>query len=309
MKQRYLYSLIFGIPGVLISAFVALLAGGVTAGLFWIFIFGDNVWPFWAEWIIAAITVIAFITALSFIARIGFFVGKKREIENTPINNKHIIISVTTLVLLVFLMVIYQRGYIFKEPPSKVCKDICVQKGYDGISTSLGRTVSGKNTCSCWNKATKKYDEVGSIGETENQQSDFIIIKIPIIEYKVPGNILSEPIIKGYSQKIIRKNDEFIIDPATLGYNMEHSVGDIKLRLVDILQDSIVVDVLANEQFNGNFYPLDEIERRSIKNGGCLGAFPLVMDVYYEYCFELNESDSQMTLKYKIEGKSTMPLP
>lgn len=151
--------------------------------------------------------------------------------------------------------------------------------------------------------------EISEDREMENQQSDFIILKIPIVEYKVPGNILSEPIIKGYSQKIIRKNDEFIIDPATLGYDMEHSVGDIKLRLVDILQDSIIVDVLANEQFDGTFYPLDEIERRSIKNGGCIGAFPLVMDVYYEYCFELGKSDSQMTLKYKIEGESTMPLP
>jgi len=163
MKQRYLYAFIFGIPGVPISAFAAIFAGGAATGLFWIVIFGDSLWPFWTEWIITVIGVTVFIIALFFIVKIGFSVGKKREIENIPINNKHIVISLATTALLVFRMIVFQRGYIFKKPQHKVCYDLCIQKGYEGVSTSVGREISGKSMCSCWNNATGKYDEVGNI--------------------------------------------------------------------------------------------------------------------------------------------------
>lgn len=163
MKQRYWYAFIFGIPGVLISAFAAIFAGGAMTGLFWIVIFGDDQWPFWTEWIIAAIGIAAFIIAFSFIVRMGFVAGKKREIEGIPIDNKHIVISLITTVLLVFRIIVFQRGYILKKPQHKVCYDLCIQKGYEGVSTSVGREISGKSTCSCWNNETEKYDEVGSI--------------------------------------------------------------------------------------------------------------------------------------------------
>ena len=163
MKQRYIYSLLLGIPGIAISAFAAIFAGGATAGFFWIFVFGDNEWPFWTEWVIATIAGIVFITALSIIVRIGFSIGKKREFKNIPINSKHIMISVATLVLLAFFMITFQRGYIFEKPDHQICFDLCIQKGYDGSGTSLGPKVSGKSTCSCWNNETKEYDEVGII--------------------------------------------------------------------------------------------------------------------------------------------------
>jgi hypothetical protein len=149
--------------------------------------------------------------------------------------------------------------------------------------------------------------EVG--GEvTAINEMDFILLEIPIMKY-ADGNFLSTPIVLGYRQQIIQKNDEFIIDPATLGYEMSHSVGAMKLKLVDILSSSIIVDVLADIRFDGNFYPRNQTERHNITDGKCIGSFPLVVDAYYEYCFEVGVRDSRILLKFNIEGRSTMPSP
>lgn len=100
-KQRFIYSLIFGIPGILVSVLIGLFAGGATGGFLWIFVYGDNQWPFWTEYIIASITGIVFIISLIVIIKIGYSVGKKREIEEIPISIKHVIISVVILILLI----------------------------------------------------------------------------------------------------------------------------------------------------------------------------------------------------------------
>jgi len=142
----------------------------------------------------------------------------------------------------------------------------------------------------------------------ESSETDFIVLEVPIIEYE-NGNVISEPIIKGYSQQKIKQKDEFIIDSATLGYRISNSVGDIKLKLVDILPDSIIVDILADVRLDGNFYQRDEFDSHKIKDGSCINAFPLVVDAYFKYCFDLYERDSIKTLKYRIEEESTMPSP
>lgn len=156
-----------------------------------------------------------------------------------------------------------------------------------------------------------EFDEYDEVKITENRGIDntkLIILNIPVIEYE-NGNLLSEPIIIDYDQEIIMKNDEFVIDPTKLGYDIGLSIGAMKLRLVDILPDSIIIDVLADIQLDGKFYPRDEIERYDINNSSCVSAFPLVVDVYYEYCFELNKGDSHFSLSYSVREDSTMPSP
>ncbi|MCH7492316.1 hypothetical protein IID19_01850 [Patescibacteria group bacterium] len=160
MKQRYSYSIIYGLPGLFISAFIAILPAGAIAGVFWILVFGDNEWPAWAWWAITAVGIIVFIIALYFIVKMGYSKGKRLEIDNTPTNKKHILISLSTFVILFILMIGFQRGYLFEKPSSTVCRNLCIEKGYDGSGTSLSPVVDGKTTCSCFDVATKKYNEV-----------------------------------------------------------------------------------------------------------------------------------------------------
>jgi hypothetical protein len=60
-------------------------------------------------------------------------------------------------------MIVFQRGYIFEKPDSQVCRNLCLQKGYDGTGTSLSPRDVGNVACSCWNNVTEEYDEVGII--------------------------------------------------------------------------------------------------------------------------------------------------
>ncbi|MFH1451473.1 MAG: hypothetical protein ABIF89_02595 [bacterium] len=123
--------------------------------------------------------------------------------------------------------------------------------------------------------------------EEQTVVSNSIILKIPIIEYKVPGNVLSDPAVKGYTNKTVQRGSEFVIEPSTLEYLLSGQVGDIKLKLIEIKNNSVVVDVLADKQFDKNFYPRKTIERKEILNNSCISAFPLVTDVYYEFCFDV----------------------
>ena len=144
--------------------------------------------------------------------------------------------------------------------------------------------------------------------ETIQPEINTIILEIPVIEYE-DGNQLTEPIITGYDQVVIKRGDEFILDPAALGFIPGKSVGAVQLRLVKINPDSITVEILADTMFDGKYHPRDPIERIEIKDGTCMEAVPLVMDVFYQYCFGLDSSGSQFLLRYRIEGESTMPKP
>ena len=135
-----------------------------------------------------------------------------------------------------------------------------------------------------------------------------LILEIPLIEYE-GGNQLSEPIITGYSTQRIKPGEEFILDPAALGFLLAESVGAVKLKLVAIDSDSITVDVLADTSFDGEFHPREPVESIVIQDGTCIDALPLKMDVFYRYCFELGRSAPHITLRYNLEGESTMPKP
>lgn len=147
------------------------------------------------------------------------------------------------------------------------------------------------------------------LGFENNVSTDSIILKIPIIEYKVPGNVLSDPVVKSYINKTVQKGSEFVIKPSTLGYLLSGQVGDIKLKLVEIKTNSVVIDILADKWFDKNFHPRMKIERKELSNNSCINAIPLVMDVSFEFCFNIENENGQIALKYRIQGESTMPRP
>jgi len=150
--------------------------------------------------------------------------------------------------------------------------------------------------------------ETTKMEETAQPEISVLILEIPVIEYE-DGNQLTEPIITGYDQAVIEQGDEFVLDPAALGFIAGKSVGAVKLKLVKIYPDSISVEILADASFDATFQPRDPVDRLEIKDGTCIDAFPLVMDVFYQYCFELEGGEPHMILRYRVEGESTMPKP
>jgi len=154
MKQRYLYSIIFGLPGLIVSVYLSFIPGGAIAGFFWIYVFGDNRWPDWTNWIgwaLWLITIITFIFIQFFITLIGYRTGKKRESKNIPTNYLHVTSSIALFIVLTISMIYYQRGYLINAPPSTICSNLCLQKAYTSsyYGPDLLNLNSGTNICKC----------------------------------------------------------------------------------------------------------------------------------------------------------------
>jgi hypothetical protein len=149
MKKRYLYSLLFGIPGFFVSVMISLLAFGAVAGVLWILVFGDNPWPSQIETMLPILFAFIFLVVWIGIIFMGFVTGKK--LENDPVvNNKHILVSGALTIMFVLFIVLQQWsvGNMGPKSNSVLCSDFCRQKGYSG--SGMPPQNSGNRSCSCF---------------------------------------------------------------------------------------------------------------------------------------------------------------
>ena len=155
MKKRYLYSLLFGIPGLFISGMISIFAFGALLGILWLFVFGDNPWPaFWEA--IASVLFIFFTLALwAGCILLGYFVGKRLEKDPT-VNKTHIWIS-AGLTMMFLLLILFQQwsvGSLGPTSDSALCSEFCTQHG---LSTSgMPPANSGDRICSCYDDSGKE---------------------------------------------------------------------------------------------------------------------------------------------------------
>jgi hypothetical protein len=148
MKKRYLYSLLFGIPGFIISVVISFMFFGFLVGVLWIYVFGDNPWPSLIEKILPALFALVFLTLWITTIVVGFIVGKR--LENNPVlNKKHILVSIGVTIIPILFIVLYQVsvGNIGPKSDGERCSDFCSQRGYSG--SSMPPEDSGERSCSC----------------------------------------------------------------------------------------------------------------------------------------------------------------
>ena len=89
--------------------------------------------------------------------------GKKREEKKLSIDYKHILASIIILILLIPLMIFYEREYIFEKPDYQICRDMCEDRGYyDGYGINY-KKVPGQKLCHCWDNTKKESYDVGII--------------------------------------------------------------------------------------------------------------------------------------------------
>ena len=148
MKRRYLYVLLFGLPGLFVSAVISLFVFGAAAGLLWLFVFGDNPWPASSESALTLLVALVFLGAWTATLVIGYAFGKRRE--NDPVLDKrHVLISLGATLGVILLIVLYQVrvGNIGPRPDSVICSDYCAQQG--SSASSMPPRDFGERTCSC----------------------------------------------------------------------------------------------------------------------------------------------------------------
>jgi hypothetical protein len=159
MKKRYVYSLLFGLPGFFIASIVTIVFFGALMGVLWLFIFGDNPWPDSTEKILPILLALTFLLVWVASITIGYQVG--RRLENDPLlNRNHILISVAITAVFILFIVFQQWsvGNIGPKSDDTLCSDYCSTQGYSG--SGMPPRNSGDRTCSCYDSSGKEVIKV-----------------------------------------------------------------------------------------------------------------------------------------------------
>jgi hypothetical protein len=151
MQKRYIYSLLFGVPGFLVSLIISSLLVGASAGFLWIYVFGDNPWPASGEKMLSLVFLLIFLTSWVVFIVVGFVIGKNAE-KDPALSTKHIMVSAAAVIVLIVLIVLYQLsvGNIGAKSDSILCAEFCSGKGYGG--SGVTPKDSGDLRCSCFDE-------------------------------------------------------------------------------------------------------------------------------------------------------------
>jgi len=148
MKKRYLYALLFGIPGFFVSGIITLLVFGGVIGILWIYVFGDNPWPVSTDTLLSVLLIVGFLLLWTASIAAGYVIGKRLE-SDPAWNRTHILISGGLTLLFILFIVLQQLsvGNIGPKTDSALCSDFCIQKGYSG--SGMPPQNSGDRSCIC----------------------------------------------------------------------------------------------------------------------------------------------------------------
>lgn len=152
MKKRYLYALLFGIPGLFVAGIISIAFFGGLMGILWTFVFGDNSWPTAIEIIVSILFVLLSLVLWIGFLIAGYLIGRRLETDPT-VNRNHVLISGALTLLFIVLIVLYQWniGNLGPHSDSVLCSDFCTQHGYSGSGMPPG--ASGNRMCSCYDDA------------------------------------------------------------------------------------------------------------------------------------------------------------
>ena len=152
MKKRYLYALLFGIPGFFVAGMIALFVFGAVMGGLWLFVFGDNTWPFSMDILLPVLLVVVFLLLWVGFITLGFVIGKRLE-KDTIWHWKHVLVSgaVTLLFILFIILQQWSVGNLGPKSDSALCSDYCTRQGYS--ASGLPPLNSGDRSCSCYDNA------------------------------------------------------------------------------------------------------------------------------------------------------------
>lgn len=152
MKKRFLYAILFGIPGLFMSGLISLFIFGASLGILWLFVFGDDPWPSSTDTVLVFMLVLIFLLSWVGIIFIGYIVG--RRLESTPTLNRNHVLFSAGLTVLFILFIIFQQwsaGNLGPKSDSVLCGDYCVQQGYAG--SGMPPRDSGDRTCTCYDSS------------------------------------------------------------------------------------------------------------------------------------------------------------
>ena len=130
--------------------------------------------------------------------------------------------------------------------------------------------------------------------------TDWILLRSPVLAYP-DGNRLLEPIVVDYLYDEIGLNEEFTLEPETLGFRFANDVGALKLQLREISLNFVQLQIVADKRHDGRFHYRETDELLEVQTSACVRAYTLILDTSYQYCFTLSQSGDLLVLDYALE--------
>ena len=144
--------MLFGIPGLFVAGIISIFLFGAFAGILWLYTFGDNPWPSYAEQLLSIFFVLTVLTLWIVSLALGYVVGKRLE-KYPVLNRNHVLISagLTALFLLLILFQQWSVGNLGPKSDTVLCSEFCARHGYSG--SGMPPQSTGDRICSCFDDA------------------------------------------------------------------------------------------------------------------------------------------------------------
>ncbi len=148
MKARYRYLLMFAVPSAIAAFLTVFAVAGVGYGVLWLFVYGDNEWPEFAERLVL-VTAVSIATAVFLMLCLASYAFGKRQEGAAPRFGRHAAIGAGISLLLIALALLHQFrvGNLGPAPDSVVCVEFCTEHGFESSN------VPGDRTCRCLDAA------------------------------------------------------------------------------------------------------------------------------------------------------------
>ena len=148
MKKRYIYSLLFLVPGLFVSLLITSAVFAVAFGALWLYVFGDSAWPAWSGHAMSVLMLVVFSGLWIGAIVTGYVVGKKLE-DRPGLDVTHFWISLGATLLPIVIVLLHQLsiGNLGPRSDGQLCSEYCSDLGY--AASSMPSRDSGERTCSC----------------------------------------------------------------------------------------------------------------------------------------------------------------
>jgi hypothetical protein len=148
VRKRYLYSLLFGIPGLIVSALIAFFVFATVSGFLWLYVSGDSEPLSHADTMLMALFVAVLVVTWGGFIVTGFVVGKSLE-KDPGQNRQHVAISIVATLVPLAVIALHQLsvGNLGAKSDSVICGEYCRSYGYE--VSAMPAKSAGEAVCQC----------------------------------------------------------------------------------------------------------------------------------------------------------------
>lgn len=145
----------FAVPALLASIVAAAMLLAASAGLLWVFVFGDDPWPREADMFLTVTFVGGGLALWMGLLAAAYAFGKTEEAQPV-LNRGHMWLSAGLTAGLAGLMAsrVWGVGSLGPGSDTQVCTDYCLAEGF--AASGMPPRDSGDRTCSCYDDQGKE---------------------------------------------------------------------------------------------------------------------------------------------------------